>query len=146
MSPRSLKIIDSHTEGEPTRVVVSGAPDLGNGPLADRARRLREEHDWLRSSVCNEPRGHEAMVGALLCEPHEPDCVCGVIFFNSSFTTLAMALPFAAACSAVQLMLMAVEMQRPTIALLALKSLLASSIILVRSSGCRLLSVTLCLR
>ncbi len=86
MSPRSLKVIDSHTEGEPTRVVVSGAPDLGNGPLAERAKRLREEHDWLRSSVCNESRGHEAMVGALLCEPHEPDCVCGVIFFNNLST------------------------------------------------------------
>lgn len=86
MNPRTLHVIDSHTEGEPTRVVVSGAPDLGNGPLADRAKRLREEHDWLRSSVCNEPRGHEAMVGALLCEPHEPDCVCGVIFFNNLST------------------------------------------------------------
>lgn len=86
MNPRTLHVIDSHTEGEPTRVVVSGAPDLGRGPLSERAKRLREEHDWLRSSVCNEPRGHEAMVGALLCEPHEPDCVCGVIFFNNLST------------------------------------------------------------
>ena len=54
--------------------------------MAEKARRLREEHDWLRSAVCNEPRGHEAMVGALLCEPHEPDCVCGVIFFNNVST------------------------------------------------------------
>jgi 4-hydroxyproline epimerase len=43
---------------------------------------LQENHDWLRSAICNEPRGHQAMVGALLCQPHEPDCVCGVIFFN----------------------------------------------------------------
>jgi 4-hydroxyproline epimerase len=82
----SVRVIDSHTEGEPTRVVVAGAPDLGGGPLADRVRVLRERHDWLRSAVCNEPRGHEAMVGALLCEPHEPDCVCGVIFFNNVST------------------------------------------------------------
>ncbi len=86
MSRTSLRVIDSHTGGEPTRVVISGAPDLGNGPLAERAARLREEHDWLRSAVCNEPRGHEAMVGALLCEPHAPDCVCGVIFFNNVST------------------------------------------------------------
>lgn len=86
MSQAPLHIIDSHTEGEPTRVVVSGGPDLGNGPLSEQARLLRENHDWLRSAVCNEPRGHEAMVGALLCKPHEPDCVCGVIFFNNIST------------------------------------------------------------
>jgi 4-hydroxyproline epimerase len=86
MSPLSLRIIDSHTGGEPTRVVIDGAPDLGPGPLADQARRLRDEHDWLRSAVCNEPRGHEAMVGAVLVEPQAPDCCCGVIFFNNVST------------------------------------------------------------
>lgn len=86
MSQVSLQIIDSHTEGEPTRIVISGGPDLGNGTLAEKMKRLREDHDWLRSAVCNEPRGHDAMVGALLCEPHEPDCVCGVIFFNNLST------------------------------------------------------------
>ena len=54
--------------------------------MAEKAKRLRDEHDWLRSAVCNEPRGHEAMVGALLCEASEPDCVCGVIFFNNLST------------------------------------------------------------
>jgi 4-hydroxyproline epimerase len=86
MSVQRLRVIDSHTEGEPTRVVIEGGPDLGSGTVADKARRLREEHDWLRSSVCNEPRGHDAMVGALLVEPHEPDCCCGVIFFNNVST------------------------------------------------------------
>ena len=86
MHQAPLHVIDSHTEGEPTRVVISGGPDLGNGTMADKAKRLREEHDWLRSAVCNEPRGHEAMVGALPCEPSEPDCICGVIFFNNAST------------------------------------------------------------
>ena len=86
MSVQRLRVIDSHTEGEPTRVVIEGGPDLGSGTVAEKARRLREEHDWLRSSVCNEPRGHDAMVGALLVEPHEPDCCCGVIFFNNVST------------------------------------------------------------
>ena len=86
MSAPRLRVIDSHTEGEPTRVVIEGGPDLGSGTVAEKARRLREEHDWLRSSVCNEPRGHDAMVGALLVEPHEPDCCCGVIFFNNVST------------------------------------------------------------
>jgi 4-hydroxyproline epimerase len=86
MSQAPLHIIDSHTEGEPTRVVISGGPDLGSGTMAEKAKRLREDHDWLRSAVCNEPRGHEAMVGALLCESSEPDCVCGVILFNNLST------------------------------------------------------------
>ena len=86
MSISRLRVIDSHTGGEPTRVVIEGGPDLGPGTVAEKAARLRDEHDWLRSSVCNEPRGHEAMVGALLVEPHAPDCCCGVIFFNNLST------------------------------------------------------------
>ncbi len=78
-----IKVIDSHTGGEPTRVVVSGGPDLGTGTMAQKADVLRRDHDWLRRSLCNEPRGHEAMVGALLCDAHEPDCLCGMIFFNN---------------------------------------------------------------
>ena len=86
MKQAPVHVIDSHTEGEPTRVVVSGGPDLGGGPLAERAQRLQRDHDWLRSAVCNEPRGHAAMVGALLCEPYQADCLCGVIFFNNLST------------------------------------------------------------
>ncbi len=86
MSQPPLRIIESHTEGEPTRVVISGGPDLGEGTLMEKAALLRGRHDWLRRTVCNEPRGCDAMVGALLCEPYEPDCVCGVIFFNNVST------------------------------------------------------------
>lgn len=76
-------MIDSHTGGEPTRVVLSGGPDLGDGPLAERLERFRAEHDTFRSSVVNEPRGSDVMVGALLCEPLDPTCAAGVIFFNN---------------------------------------------------------------
>ncbi|MCW1883664.1 proline racemase family protein [Luteolibacter flavescens] len=86
MSVPRVRVIDSHTEGEPTRVVVEGVPDLGGGTMREKATRFSAEHDWLRSAVCNEPRGHDAMVGALLCEPAEPDCCCGVIFFNNVST------------------------------------------------------------
>lgn len=79
----ALKVIDSHTEGEPTRVIIAGGPDLGCGPIAERARLLAAEHDTLRSAVCNEPRGHEAMVGALLGEPHDPANVASTIYFNN---------------------------------------------------------------
>jgi 4-hydroxyproline epimerase len=80
---KQVTIVDSHTGGEPTRVVVSGGPDLGPGPVADRLKRFREQHDAFRSAVVNEPRGSDVMVGALLVEPSEPECAAGVIFFNN---------------------------------------------------------------
>ncbi len=78
-----IKVLDSHTGGEPTRLVFEGGPDLGRGPLSGRAKILKEKHDQFRSAVVNEPRGSDVMVGALLCEPHEPGCQFGVIFFNN---------------------------------------------------------------
>src|SRR5262245_63920103 len=78
-----IHVIDSHTAGEPTRVVISGGPALGGGSIAQRLAILREKHDWLRSAVVNEPRGSDVMVGALLCEPSDPSCAAGVIFFNN---------------------------------------------------------------
>ncbi|MFO0823463.1 MAG: proline racemase family protein [Gemmataceae bacterium] len=78
-----ISVIDSHTGGEPTRVVIGGVPDLGRGPLADRARLFRERFDTFRSCVVNEPRGSDVLVGALLCEPSDPTCAAGVIFFNN---------------------------------------------------------------
>ena len=78
-----VQIIDSHTGGEPTRLVISGGPDLGSGPLSARLGRFRAQHDDFRSAVVNEPRGSDVMVGALLCEPVDPACAAGVIFFNN---------------------------------------------------------------
>lgn len=79
----TVRVIDSHTGGEPTRIVYAGVPDLGAGSLADRARVFREKHDEFRSAVVNEPRGSDVMVGALLVEPTDPACTAGVIFFNN---------------------------------------------------------------
>ncbi|HKI69737.1 MAG TPA: proline racemase family protein, partial [Verrucomicrobiae bacterium] len=76
-------IIDSHTGGEPTRVVVSGGPDLGRGPLAKRRERFQKKFDHFRSAIVNEPRGSDVMVGAMLVEPEDTSCVAGVIFFNN---------------------------------------------------------------
>ena len=78
-----VHVIDSHTGGEPTRIVVGGGPSLGGGPLSARLARFRKEFDWFRSAVVNEPRGSDAAVGALLCEPEDPSCAAGVIFFNN---------------------------------------------------------------
>jgi 4-hydroxyproline epimerase len=80
---RTVRVIDSHTGGEPTRLVVSGGPDLGHGPLSERLGKFRAEHDEFRSAVVNEPRGSDVVVGALLCEPCDPTCAAGVIFFNN---------------------------------------------------------------
>jgi 4-hydroxyproline epimerase len=78
-----VRVIDSHTGGEPTRLVISGGPDLGKGSLAERLERFRSQHDDFRSAVVNEPRGSDVIVGALLCDPLDPTCAAGVIFFNN---------------------------------------------------------------
>jgi 4-hydroxyproline epimerase len=79
----AIRVIDSHTAGEPTRVVISGGPSLGGGTVAERMARLANEHDSFRASVVNEPRGSDVMVGALLLQPSDPGCTTGVIFFNN---------------------------------------------------------------
>jgi 4-hydroxyproline epimerase len=78
-----MQAVDSHTGGEPTRVVIAGGPDLGTGPLAQRVERFRTEWDQYRSAIVNEPRGSDVVVGALLVEPHDATCLTGVIFFNN---------------------------------------------------------------
>jgi 4-hydroxyproline epimerase len=80
---KRIRVIDSHTGGEPTRVVISGGPDLEIGSLSERLERFRRDHDAFRSAVVNEPRGSDVMVGALLCEPVDHSCAAGVIFFNN---------------------------------------------------------------
>jgi len=79
----TIDVIDSHTAGEPTRVVLSGFPDLGDGDLAQRRERFRREFDQWRSAIACEPRGSDTMVGALLLPPHDPVACTGVIFFNN---------------------------------------------------------------
>ena len=79
-----MRFIDSHTEGEPTRVIIDGGPDLGSGTLTERRNRFRETADQFRQCAINEPRGWDAVVGALLCEPTDTSCAAGVIFFNNT--------------------------------------------------------------
>ncbi len=79
---RRVEVIDSHTEGEPTRVVIAGGPDLGTGDLPNRLQRFKSEFDQFRRGVVCEPRGSEVVVGALLCEPVDSQSAAAVIFFN----------------------------------------------------------------
>lgn len=78
-----IRVIDSHTAGEPTRVVVSGGPDLGDGSLEERLKRFRNGFDLFRTASVTEPRGSDVLVGALLVPPSDPTCHTGVIFFNN---------------------------------------------------------------
>jgi len=83
VSSRRIAVIDTHTGGEPTRVVTAGGPDLGAGPLAAQRERFQRDFDRFRSAIVNEPRGSDVTVGALLCTPLDPSRTAGVIFFNN---------------------------------------------------------------
>ncbi len=79
-----MRFIDSHTEGEPTRVITEGGPDLGSGSMQERIQRFAAEFDHVRRTAILEPRGSDALVGALLVEPTRDDCVAGLLFFNNT--------------------------------------------------------------
>jgi 4-hydroxyproline epimerase len=83
MNTNRIHVIDSHTAGEPTRIIVSGGPRLKGGSAAEKLEFLRQHHDLFRSAVVNEPRGSDVLVGGILVEPANKSCVAGVIFFNN---------------------------------------------------------------
>ena len=83
MPTHPLRVIDSHTGGEPTRVIIAGLPDLGTSTMAQRLAVMRDRHDGLRTALVTEPRGSDVMVGAALLQPVDPECAAGVIFFNN---------------------------------------------------------------
>ena len=83
MTAAKMRVIDSHTGGEPTRVIVEGGPDLGDGSVASRRERFRERFDRFRSATACEPRASDVVVGALLVRPEDDRCATGVIFFNN---------------------------------------------------------------
>ena len=80
---KQIQVIDSHTGGEPTRIIIAGGPDLGDGSLADRQQEFQTKFDGFRSAVVKEPRGSDVLVGGLLCEPVDKSCAAGIIFFNN---------------------------------------------------------------
>jgi 4-hydroxyproline epimerase len=80
---KRVRVVDSHTGGEPTRIIVSGGPSLPAGNMAQQLEEFRSRHDYLRHALVNEPRGSEVIVGALLCEPANPGSAAGVLYFNN---------------------------------------------------------------
>lgn len=81
---KKLNILDSHTGGEPTRLVLEGFPDLGDGDMESRLKILSQHYDHFRKATLLEPRGNDVLVGALLCKPVNPKASAGVIFFNNT--------------------------------------------------------------
>jgi 4-hydroxyproline epimerase len=84
--PARLRVIDSHTIGEPTRLVVDDAfvrgLDLGTGSVAERRQRFRDRHDALRQAIIGDPRGGDAMVGVIMLPSADRACACGALYFN----------------------------------------------------------------
>lgn len=83
LTQQVLRVIDSHTGGEPTRVVIDGVPELGALSMAEARLQLQQEHDALRKAIVCEPRGSDVLVGAYVFAPNAADCVAGVVFFNN---------------------------------------------------------------
>lgn len=81
---KRLHVIDSHTGGEPTRLIMNGFPTLAGATIADQLEDLRNHHDQWRRACLLEPRGNDVLVGALYCAPVTPGATCGVIFFNNA--------------------------------------------------------------
>ena len=81
---KRVHVIDSHTGGEPTRLVLKGFPELAGASMAEKRDALREHHDEWRRACLLEPRGNDVLVGALYCAPVSADATCGVIFFNNA--------------------------------------------------------------
>ena len=80
---KKVRVVDSHTGGEPTRVVIEGGPNFGTGTVEQQLHNFRDNYDSWRSAIVNEPRGSDVLVGAWLCEPQDQSCTIGVIFFNN---------------------------------------------------------------
>jgi proline racemase len=79
----TIKTIDTHTMGDPTRIVVEGLPKIEGRTMLEKKQKLIEECDYIRSSLILEPRGHKDMFGAVLLEPVNPAADIGVVFMDT---------------------------------------------------------------
>lgn len=76
--------IDSHACGNPVRVVAGGGPLLPHLPVAERRALFVRDHDWIRTALMFEPRGHDVMSGAIFYPPYREDCDVAVVFIEVS--------------------------------------------------------------
>jgi proline racemase len=77
-----ISAIDSHTAGEPTRVVLSGLPPIQGQTMADKMAYVRDHMDHLRRALMHEPRGHQDMFGAILTAPCHPEADRGLMYMD----------------------------------------------------------------
>lgn len=80
---KMLITIDTHTEGEPTRVVIAGLPFIKADSMAAVKQSLAEKYDYIRTTLMLEPRGHRDMFGAMLFPPRSPAADFGVVFMDA---------------------------------------------------------------
>lgn len=76
--------IDGHTCGNPVRLVTGGAPALAGRSMIERRAHFEREHDWVRTALMFEPRGHDVMSGTIVYPPTRPDCDVAILFIEVS--------------------------------------------------------------
>ncbi len=79
---KSIHAIDSHTMGEPTRIITSGIPKIPGKSIAEKKEYLENNLDYIRTAVMNEPRGHNDMFGSILMEPVSEEADFGIVFMD----------------------------------------------------------------
>jgi 4-hydroxyproline epimerase len=84
MTRHIFPCIDGHTCGNPVRLVTGGAPMLKGATMLERRADFLAHHDWVRTGLMFEPRGHDMMSGAILYPPTRDDCDVGVLFIETS--------------------------------------------------------------
>ncbi|MTK11153.1 MAG: proline racemase [Clostridiaceae bacterium] len=81
-SERTIFAIDSHTMGEPTRIVVGGVPNIPGKTMPEKKAYLEEHLDWVRTAIMLEPRGHNDMFGSIVTQPTTEEADLGIIFMD----------------------------------------------------------------
>ncbi len=81
---RAFTVIDTHTAGEPTRIIVGGMPELDGTTMIEKKENFVEKYDYLRKALMFEPRGHRDMFGAIITEPVHEEADFGIIFIETA--------------------------------------------------------------
>jgi proline racemase len=82
--PHSFRTVESHTAGNPTRTVLSGVPELTGDTMLAKMHDLEANHDWVRTSLMFEPRGHSVMSGCIVLPPCDPRADVGILYIEAS--------------------------------------------------------------
>jgi len=108
MIDRVISVIDTHTAGEPTRIIVGGLPRIRGQSMLEKRNDFEKNYDPIRTMILREPRGHNDMFGAALVEPVNPDADLGVIFMSTG--DYPRAYPYMCGHGAIGLISAAVEL------------------------------------